>query len=618
MERRLAAILAMDVVGFSRLIEADETGTLERQKAHRDELIDPSINQFRGHIVKTTGDGLLAEFASVVDAVQCAVAIQDGMSTRDVDAPEDTRIRFRIAVHLGDIIFEDGDFFGDGVNIAARLEGLADPGGIVVSGEAHDQLKTKAGVRFRSLGTKQLKNISVPVRVFTVDGPAVRPTAPRRPRWRMAGAAVAVALLLVAGGYWWSTGPDFTPADTDQMTYALADKPSVAVMPFAQVGDAPEQGVLRDGLTADLTASLSRARTFLVIASATTMTYKDKIVTPAQVAEELGVRYVVLGTIQLANEQLRITVELVDALAGNVVWAERYEKTTADFFEIQNDMSRQIAGIFSGEYGVVAQAVLDRAKRASPEDLRAYELTLMAKEVRERFDKENNQESLALLTQAVELDPDFAGAHIGLAWTYAQEFLNEWRTIDADVALNKSIDSAKHALSLDPQSANAYYVLGSMQLWGLGALDEAVASFERALELEPNNADLLMIWGGWVLPELGRYEEGMRIAQNAIRLNPYHGDWYYGGLSWASFGAGAYEEAVKFHRANKYPSTDQTAVFVAALALAGEIDEASAEAANLLEVSPDISAAAYADWLFHSKDMERRLREGLLLAGLPD
>ncbi len=607
------------MVGFSRLVELDEINVITRQKRHFAELIGPEIERARGRIVKQTGDGLIAEFPSVVEAVRAAVRIQKEMTAREADQPEDRRIRYRVAVNLGDIIVEDDDVYGDGVNIAARLEALAEPGGIVVSGEAYDHLKTKAGVGFRPMGEQQLKNISTPVRVFqVVDEATGLPVARRRPRRALAGAAAALLLVLAAGGIWWSAQTDFTPADAAQMQYALSDKPSIAVLPFSRIGDTSDRDVLRDGLAVDLTASLSRARTFVVISSNSMQSYRDKATTPAEVAQDMGVRYVVQGTIQRGGDDLRINVELVDAMAGNIVWAEKYRRRTADFFEIQDDISARITALLSGEYGLVGQAELARAKRKAPKDLSAYELTLMAKDIRDQFGRENNQKALKLLLTAVERDPEFAGAYIGLAWTYAQEAWNDWRTIEYDVAVQKAAESARRAVTLDPDSANAHMVLGSVQFWDLGQREEAIASYERALELEPNNTDLLMMWGGFILPWLDRFEEGHAIAAKAVRLNPYHGDWYNYGLQVAAFGVGRYDEAVRHFNATKFPNIGAPTLNVSALALAGRIEDARTEGAKLLEKRPGFSAAEYIEAEAYSKDIGRRVREGLLLAGLPE
>jgi class 3 adenylate cyclase/TolB-like protein/Tfp pilus assembly protein PilF len=618
-ERRIAAIVAADMAGFSRLVELDEANVIARQKRHFAELIGPEIESARGRIVKRTGDGLIAEFPSVVDAVRASVRIQKEMTAREADQPEDRRIRYRVAVNLGDIIVEDDDVYGDGVNIAARLEALAEPGGIVVSGEAYDHLKTKAGVGFRPMGEQQLKNIATPVRVFqVVDEATGLPVARRRPRRALAGTAAALALVLAAGGIWWSSQTDFTPADAAQMRYALSDKPSIAVLPFSRIGDTSDREVLRDGLAVDLTASLSRARTFVVISSNSMLTYKDKAPTPAEVAQDMGVRYVVQGTIQRAGDDLRINVELVDALAGNIVWAEKYRRGAADFFEIQDDISARITALLSGEYGLVGQAELARAKRKAPNDLTAYELTLMAKEIRDQFGKENNQKALKLLLTAVERDPEFAGAYIGLTWTYAQEAWNDWRTIDYDIAVQKAAESGRRAVTLDPDSANAHYALGSVQFWDLGQREEAIASYQRALELEPNNTDLLMMWGGFILPSLDRVEEGYAIAEKAVRLNPYHDDWYNFGLQVAAFGVGSYDEAVRHFNATKFPNAGAPVLNISALALAGRFEDARAEGAKLLEKRPGFSGAEFVEAEAYSEDVGRRVREGLLLAGLPE
>lgn len=356
----------------------------------------------------------------------------------------------------------------------------------------------------------------------------------------------------------------------------------------------------------------------MVISASSTMAYKDMVVAPAQVAQDLGVRYVVLGSIQRANDDLRVSVELVDALAGNIIWAENYRRGAAGFFEIQDEISTQITTQLSAEYGLVAQSELARAKRKPPSDLNTYELVLIANETRDRYGKENNQKSLELLTRAAEIDPNFAGTFTGLAWTYYHEATNSW-TLEKDFAKQKALDAAMNATVLDPNSAQAHYALGSIQWWLFNQRDEGVASFERALELEPNNADLLLIWGGWMLPGLDRAEEGLLLAKEALRINPRHANWYNAGMQYVLFGVKDYENSAVYFEKVKYPVSNQRSIYVATLAHLGRIADAKTHLAKVLMERPDLTIGEErGSGLIPSQDFKQRYLEGLGLAGLPD
>ncbi len=359
-ERRLAAILAADVAGYSRLMGADEEGTLAALKAHRRELVDPTIAEHRGRIVKTTGDGLLAEFASVVDAVRCAVAIQEGMAERDAAVPEDRRIAFRIGVNLGDIIIDEDDIYGDGVNVAARLEGLAEPGGICIGRAARDQVRDRLDLDLEDIGEQAVKNIARPVRVFRVKLPAPEAEAPA--------------------------------------ALALPDKPSIAVLAFANMSGDPEQEYFADGIAEDIITALSRFRWFFVIARNSSFTYKGQAVDVKQVARELGVQYVLEGSVRKAGNRVRITAQLIDALTGRHVWAERYDRDLTDIFAVQDEITETIAGAVAPSF-VSAEA--RRAERKRPEDLDAWDLALKGNWHLAQSGRENVAAAVSLFEAAI-------------------------------------------------------------------------------------------------------------------------------------------------------------------------------------------------------------------------
>src|SRR6202521_2781761 len=375
--RRLAAILAADVAGYSRLMGADEEGTHERLKAHRRALVDPKITEHRGRIVKTTGDGMLVEFASVVDAVRCAVEVQRGMAERNAEVPQEQRIEFRIGINVGDIILDGGDIFGDGVNVAARLEGLAEPGGICLSGDAQRQVRGKLDVVFEDAGEQRLKNIAWPVRVFRV---------------RPAGAAANARPAL-----------------------ALPDKPSIAVLPFQNLSGDPEQEYFADGMVEDIITALSRFRNLFVISRNSSFTYKGHAVDVKQVGRELGVRYVLEGSVRKAANRVRITAQLIDAATGAHLWADRFDGGLEDIFSLQDQVTASVVGAIAPK---LEQAEIERAKRKPTESLDAYDYYLRGIASVNLGTRDANAEALRLFYRASELDPDFATAYGMAAWCY--------------------------------------------------------------------------------------------------------------------------------------------------------------------------------------------------------
>ena len=414
-KRRLAAILAADVVGYSRLMERDEAGTLARLQQLRSELIDPLIASHRGRIVKLMGDGALVDFASVVDAVACAVEIQRGMAERNAEVPKDRRIELRVGINSGDIIIEGDDIYGDGVNVAARLEGLAEPGGILISGTAHDQIEGKLGCGFACLGEKEVKNLDRSVRVYRVlsepaaAGSVRDPGRPRRRRTALATAAAALALAAGSGLWLWDTYwrlPTVEAASVERMAFPLPDKPSIAVLPFENVSADPGQDYFADGITEDIITELSKVSGLFVIAHNSTATYKDHEVEIRDVAEDLGVRYVLDGSIRRAGDQVRIAAQLVDATSGRYLWAERYDRDLAGIFAIQDEVTRKVVA----ELAVTLKAdENERLFRPHTQNFDAYDLFLRARKAWDPPTEENLLKGRELFEQVIELDPEFAG-----------------------------------------------------------------------------------------------------------------------------------------------------------------------------------------------------------------
>ena len=549
-ERRLAAILAADMVGYSRLMEADETGTLARLKTHRLELIDPAIAKNKGRLIKTAGDGMLVEFSSVADAVACAVEIQRRMAGRNSDAAPGREIRFRIGINLGDVISEDDDIFGDGVNVAARLQELAEPGGICVSGAIRDQAGDRLGVAFEDLGEQSVKNLTRPIRVFRIcldeHGTAAlaAPAKAARPK---------------------------TPVG------AVTDKPSIAVLPFANMSGDPEQEFFADGLTEDIITALSRFRDLFVISRNSAFVYKNRAVRIHEVAAEFGVQYVVEGSVRKAGNRVRVTVQLIDAESDRHVWAERYDRELEDIFAIQDEVTAAIVATLPGR---VEAAGHERVKRKPTDNLAAYECVLAGKVLHHRSTREDNAEAQRVLERAIALDPKYAHAHAWLGCVLGQGWTYGWCE-DRDATFRRVADQLQIALALDENDSDVHRILAALNLVR-GDHERAMYHQERALGLNPNN-DLIVVQQGELLTWLGRPEEGIEWIRKAMRLNPYHPERYWSHLGRAYFVARRYAEALEAFARISRPDHTHHAFMAAACAQMGDDTGAAAHAEEVLE-----------------------------------
>jgi adenylate cyclase len=476
--RRLAAILAADVAGYSRLIGADEEGTLARLKAHRSELIDPKIAEDRGRIVKTTGDGVLVEFASVVDALRCATEVQAAMAERSAAVPADSRIEFRVGVHQGDIVVEDGDIFGDGVNIAARLEGLAEPGGICVSARVQEDAAGKLDLAFEDIGEPELKNIARRVRVFRVRPDRV-------------------------------TEAKHTP----EPDLALPDKPSVAVLPFTNMSGDPEQEFFADGIAEDVITALSRYPSLFVIARNSCFTYKGRAVDVKQVGRELGVRYVLEGSLRKSGNRIRVTAQLVEAETGKHVWAERYDRDLADIFALQDEITEAVTIAIAP---AIADAEQQRAMRKPPGNLDAWAAYQRGLWHLSKSTPNDNSLAEKFFQQAIDLDPNFSRAYGGLAGT--QDQTAYFFTRDLPETLSLAAALARRAVALDGADAEARSLLGHV-LWRHGDYEGALSEAERALATAPNLAFAHQTLGAALIFS-GRPKEGVAALERSIRLDP--------------------------------------------------------------------------------------------------
>ena len=600
-ERRLAAILAADIVGYSRLVEQDEASTLAAIKSLREQAIDPLLAEHKGRIVKLMGDGAIAEFASVVDAVACAVTIQKVVGELQAKLAADRRIVFRIGINLGDVVVDGDDLLGDGVNVAARLEQLCEPGGVLVSGTAFDHLQGRLGLPLEFTGEQQFKNIARPVRTYRVrlDGMRAAPPQPRpRRRGWMLPAAVAVLLVLIlaAGVFWW-----FRPQEP-----VLAGHPSIAVLPFDNLGGDEATGRLAEGITEDVITDLSRFRDFDVIARNSTAVYKGRPVDVRQVGRELGVRYVLEGSIQRQGDRVRATAQLIDAGNGAHLWTERWDRPAGDVFAVQTEIAEQVAGQLGG--GVVMGAERQAAQRRRPTDLTAYELYLRGLDELSRDTKENTDEAMRLLTQAVERDPNLARAWTALsaAHDYSVSF-----GADLHAAEAKAKVAAERAVEIDPMDADAHRALAEA-LGTLGEFTRAQAELETALRLNPGHVIILANYARWA-STFGHPKLGADAADRAIRLDPNYGFGTASRLRSAYFKAERYEDALRM--VERQPPESRTlwgwVHRAASYAAMGRSEEARAAVAAALERHPDLSIQG----LLSTPEIgeaERKQTEGLM------
>ena len=480
MERRLAAILVADVVGYSRLMELDEAGTLAALKAHRTEFIDPNIAEHRGRTVKLMGDGALVEFPSAMAAVECAVAIQCGMVERNAGVPEDEHIEFRIGINLGDVIIDGDDIYGDGVNVAARLEGLAEPGGICLSAKIHDEVKSRLELKYKDLGLKEVKNMRQPIHVFRIV------------------TDIDTAL----------------EAPTVGESLVLPNKPSIAVLPFDNMSLDPDQGFFADGIAEDIITELSKFRSLFVIARNSSFSFRGQAIDVKELSERLGVRYIVEGSVRRAGNRVRITAQLIDAVADAHLWAERYDRDLNDIFAVQDEVTLAIVTAIEPTLG---SAERERAHRKPTESLGAWESYQRGLWHAYRFTAAENAEAQSHFRRAIARDPDFAPGHAGLAYALFLSVMLGFGG-DTESSVAEASEAAHRAIMLDPEDAFGQATLGRVHQMK-GEHEAAISAYEKALTLSPNFASAH--YGlGWTLIYSGRPEEGLPVVDEAIRLSP--------------------------------------------------------------------------------------------------
>jgi TolB-like protein/class 3 adenylate cyclase/tetratricopeptide (TPR) repeat protein len=591
-ERRLAAILAADVVGSCRLMGIDEEGTLAQLKALRKTLFDPKVTDHRGRIVKNTGDGSLVEFASVVDAVRCAVEIQRGMAEQDIDVPPAKRIEFRIGIHVGDIIIEDDDIFGDGVNIAARLEGIAEPGGVCMSDDAYRQVRGKVEVACDDMGPQPLKNIAEPMRAWRVRLTGQTPSAVQ------SGSVVSHSQAL-----------------------PLPDKPSVAVLPFTNMSGDPDQDYFADGIVEEIITSLSRFKALFVIARNSSFTYMGRAVDVKQVGRELGVRYVLEGSVRKAANRVRITGQLVDASTGAHLWANRIDGEIGDIFDLQDQVTESVVGAIAP---AVEKAEIERAKRKPTESLDAYAIYLrgMAK-VYQFASQEANEEALRLFYRAIELDPDFASAYGRAASCYARLKADGWIVVTPK-EITEVMRLTQKAIELGRDDAIALAASGWALAFVVRDLGAAAALMDRALVLNSNLAEAWR-FSGWVKSWLGEPEAAIERFARAMRLDPLDPrmSGMQSGTAHAHFFAGHFNEAAAWAAMALQDNPNfQPALRIAAAsnAMGGHLEQAQQSVARLRKLNPTLLVSNFKDGLgpYQKAENVSRYEEGLRQAGLPE
>ncbi len=640
MERRLAAILAADVVGYSRLMEKDEAGTLAALNAHMDELIGPTIAEHNGRIVRLIGDGALVEFASVVDALKCASTIQRAMVERNALLPEDRRIAYRIGINIGDIIVEGREIHGDGVNVAARLEALADPGGICVSRNVFNQAKNKLFLTFEDLGDHRVKNISEPVRVYRVHVlPAAAPRRSRAERRRrrraalVAAATVAVALAGLAAWDFlagrWPLSEQATAGATPGL--AVVRGPSIAVLPFVNISNDPRQEVFSDGITEEIITALSRFRDLHVLARSTIFQHKGMAVDIRRLGRDLEVRYVVEGSVRRAGDIVRVAAQLIDAETGMHLWAETFERqvTVSNIFAVQDDIAAKVAASVAASHGgAISNALLRASAAKPPEQLTSYECVLQAFGIWRRLSDALVLRSRDCLEIAVERDPYYADAWALLSQVYAQQRWFGWGLPEAEATeLSKrahlarlAVQVAQRAVAIAPDSAIARSSL-AQAYWCAGELDRFRAEAKQSLGLNPNDPVVLGPLGS-DLAFAGWWDEGLPLVRKAVALAPKsHGKWWLWAIAKDHYRKGDYEAAAKVFEETVVPGLWLSQLQLAySYGMLGD-DARGAEALSGLQAlkpgfSIDDALAFHRLWNFRQAYLDR-MAEGLRRAGLP-
>jgi adenylate cyclase len=625
MARRLAAILAYDVVGYSLAMGRDEASTLEALKSNRSSIIDPQAAQHGGRTIKLMGDGGLLEFASAVDALRFAVVMQRALVERNQGRPDALSLVYRIGINIGDVVVDGDDIYGDGVNIASRLEGLAEPGGISVHQSVREQARGKLDLDFEDLGEVEVKNIEQPVRAFHVilneksaalaASSAVTPKAPKRKSRTWLAVTAGLVLLVISGGaLWWQPwATEFAPVKAAEMAQPLPTKPSIAVLALDDLSNGDNQGYLSDAISEGIITELSRFSEFFVIARNSSFKYRDKARDVRDIASELGVHYVLEGSQQKSGERLRITVQLIDALAGNHIWAETYDRDLADLFAVQDEIVRAVASSVGAEIAFRPPPSGDLAR------VSALQYHLKARQFIRQFTREGTEQARLLNLKAIEADPTSPFGYIGLTFVYVREHSTGWGELDPEAALARAVESAEKAMELDPENYDVYYARAWVHVHA-GEQDQAIARYKQAIALNPSASNVIAS-SAEPLVYVGRVEEAIELLHRAMRLDPNHPDWFYWTLAWAQWHVNECEAALAtIQSMAKTPNWARRTLATIYVCL-GRQEEAEATIAKFLESAPGYTVAKtrkkiekrYDD----PADMERLL-DALRGAGLPE
>jgi adenylate cyclase len=583
----LAAVLAADVAGYSRLMGRDEERTLEQLKALRRTLVDPAVAVHRGRIVKSTGDGLLAEFASAVDAVRFAVELQQTMAKENAAVPAELRIEFRVGIHVGDIIIDEQDIFGDGVNIAARLEGIAAPGGVCISDDAQRQIRGKVDVLFEDMGPQALKNISEPMRSWRLQfgdqGSAVQPSLP--------------------------------PSAAQPLP--LPDKPSIVVLPFDNMSAEPGQDYLADGIVEAITAALSRIRSFFVIARSSAFTYKGRATNARDIGRELGVAYLLEGSVQKIGNRLRIIVQLIETEAGAHVWSSRYDGTIDEFFDLEDRITEQVAGALQPSVRI---AEIERSRRKRPQDLGSYDYTMRAMPHVWALEKEESARAIELLEKALAIDPTYPLALSLAGWCHAQRSVYNWSDDLAESQL-KAQSLAEQAAQMSGDDPIILAVLGTVHTF-VRNHGTARVLLERAVTIDPNAA---WAWSrlGWVECYADQSQKSIENFERALRLSPIDPMNFnnYVGMGSAHEIAQEYDQAIAFYRRALQERPNATWIYrnlAASLAGADRMEEAKQVFAAMIRSYPDLTVSKFKQAMVFSPGKLERMAENLRKLGLPE
>jgi adenylate cyclase len=579
-KRKLSVIFSADVKGYSRLMGEDEAATVQTITAYR-ETMTQLIQKYRGRVVDSPGDNMLAEFSSVVDATECAVKIQERLKIRNTELPENRRMRFRIGINLGDVIEDGKRIYGDGVNITARLESLAEPGGICISGTAYDQVKNKVSIGYEFLGKHAVKNIKEPVRVYRV-------------------------LMEFES--------EAEIATEEKVAFPLPEKPSIAVLPFTNMSGDPEQEYFSDGITEDWITDLSRISGLFVIARNSVCTYKDRPVKVQQVSKDLGVRYVLEGSVRKAGQRVRITAQLIEALTGHHLWAERYDRKLEDIFAVQDEITEEIVTALDVKLVRGEQARLWRKSLKNP---KARDFYYRGLEIVYRFTEEAAAESRELFEGAIELEPN---SPLGYAWAAWTHFLDAWRGWGEDPAwsLRRAGELAQKALSLDDNNADAHSLLGWVNLLER-KFEKAIAEGERAVAISPNGADVALR-AAFTFLMCGRSNDAIVLVKKAMRLNPIPPAIYFNILGVSYRESEQYEQAISTFKEGiaRYPEYILSRyALVTTYCAAERYEEARAEAREIFKIDPSFNLEEYTKRLpYKDREVNERLLADLLKAGL--